>query len=204
MQDKREFNTNILQHLDMGVMAQSIETITVVGAGAMGAIYASIFYDMEPDCVCFIADGERFERLCREGLIINGRHYSVPVVRPLNRVPASDLVIFAVKHHHLDDAITEARNVIGDETDILSVMNGIESEERIGEAFGREKVLYAIAVGMDAVRAGDRITYANPGRILFGEARNPSPSRRVKRIQTLFGRAGIAWETPFDMLRTLW
>ncbi len=83
-------------------------------------------------------------------------------------------------------------------------MNGIESEERIAKAYGMEKVLYAVAVGMDAVRVGNRISYASQGKILFGEARNPSPSERVKRIQTLFERAGIAWETPLDMVRALW
>jgi 2-dehydropantoate 2-reductase len=185
-------------------MARNIDTITVVGAGAMGTIYASIFYGMEPDCVRFIADGERFERLFREGLIVNGRQFSIPVVRPLDKVPPSDLVIFAVKHHHLDEAITDALKLIGDETIVLSVMNGIESEERIGKAYGKEKILYAVAVGMDAVRVGIRINYASPGKILFGEAENPSPSERVERIQTLFDRAGIAWETPFDMVRALW
>lgn len=204
MPDKRGFEANITKHSDRGLMARNIETVTVVGAGAMGAIYAGIFYDMEPDCVRFLADDERFDRLCREGLIVNSRHYFIPVVRPLDRVPSSDLVIFAVKHHHLDEAIKDARNLIGNETDVLSVMNGIESEERIGEAYGKEKVLYAVAVGMDAVRVGNRTSYASQGKILFGQAVNPSPSERIKRIQTLFDRAGIAWETPFDMVRVLW
>jgi len=182
----------------------SIENITIVGPGAMGAAYASLLYEANPGCVQFVADGKRYERLCREGLIVNGKHYAIPVVRSGDRISPSDLVIFAVKHHHLDDAIRDAQSIIGDATDIMSVMNGIESEERLGAVFGVERVLYAVAVGIDAVRMGNEVSYTNRGKILFGEARNPSPSERIKRIQIFFDKAGIPYETPFDMIHTLW
>jgi 2-dehydropantoate 2-reductase len=185
-------------------MMAPIENITIVGPGAMGAIYASILYDLDPDCVRFVADGKRYERLCHDGMFVNGKRYAIPVVRPGDRLTPSDLVVFAVKHHHLDDAIGDAECVIGNATEIMSVMNGIESEKRLGAVFGEHKVLYAVAVGIDAVRVGNQVSYANRGKILFGEARNPSPSERLERIQELFDRAGISYETPLDMIRTLW
>lgn len=185
-------------------MTPSIHTITVIGSGAVGAAYASIFYDMDRKCISFIAGGERFERLCREGLIVNGKHYAIPVLQPEDRSPPADLLIVAVKHHDLDNAIQDMEHRIGDGTTILSVMNGIESEERIGAVYGMDKVLYAVSVGIDAVRMGNRVGYSHQGRVLFGEARNPSLTGRVKRIQALFDRAGITYETPPDMIRTLW
>jgi len=113
-------------------------------------------------------------------------------------------VIVAVKHHHLETAIRDMKNRVGTKTTILSVMNGIESEERIGAVYGMDAVLYAIAVGIDAVRVENRVSYTNQGKILFGEARNPFLTERVKRIQALFDRAGICYESPPDMVRTLW
>jgi len=181
-----------------------IENITIVGPGAMGAAYASLLYEVNPGCVQFVADGKRYERLCNEGVFVNGKRYAIPVVRPRDRITPSDLVIFAVKHYHLNDAIGDVECAIGDATDIMSVMNGIESEERLGAVFGVEKVLYAVAVGIDAVRMGNQVSYTNRGKILFGEARNPSPSERIKRIHMLFEKAGIPCETPFDMIRSLW
>jgi 2-dehydropantoate 2-reductase len=185
-------------------MIPSIHTIAVIGSGAMGAVYASVFYDMDSKGISFIAGGERFERLCREGLIVNGKHYPIPVFQPEDGSPPADLLIVAVKYHHLDNAIRDMEHRIGDETAIVSVMNGIESEERIGAVYGMNKVLYAVSVGIDAVRVGNRVSYANQGKVLFGEARNPFPTERVKRIQALFDRAGITCETPPDMIRTLW
>ena len=182
----------------------SIERVSVIGAGAMGAFYASKFFDMDRSCISLIARGERADRLMGKGLIINNKHYSVPVVRPEDKAPPSDLIIVAVKHHHLPEAIQDMKNRIGESSLILSVMNGIESEEQIGAVYGMDKVLYAVAVGIDAVRQGNSITYSKEGKLFFGEAKNLVLSERVKRVKSVFDLAGIVHETPDDMIRILW
>jgi 2-dehydropantoate 2-reductase len=67
-----------------------------------------------------------------------------------------------------------------------------------------EKVLYAVSVGIDALREGNRVNYANQGKIFFGEARNTFLTDRVKRVQILFDKAGIVYEIPPDMIHILW
>jgi 2-dehydropantoate 2-reductase len=181
-----------------------IETVFIIGAGALGSAYASLLHDMDPRCVSFVASGDRCRRLRREGVIVNGRRYDIPVFEPEDPSPPADLMIVAVKHHHLEEALREMKNRVGPETAILSVMNGIESEERIGAAYGMEKVLYAVSVGIDALREGNRVNFQKQGKIFFGEAGNASLSNRVKRIQALFDKAGIVHETPADMVRILW
>lgn len=93
---------------------------------------------------------------------------------------------------------------VGPQTTIISVMNGIDSEKAIGAAYGEEKALYAVAVGIDGVRSGNRVDFRQQGKIIFGEAANPTVSERVKRVQDFFNRAGIVFETPLDMVRILW
>lgn len=185
-------------------MPIKLERISVIGAGAMGAVYASKFYDMDRGCVSLIAGGERYARLSGQGLFVNGRHYAIPVFRPDERRPPSDLLLVAVKNHHLPEAIGDMKNAVAEGTHILSVMNGIDSERQIGEVYGMEKVLYAVAVGIDAVRDGAHVTYSRNGKLYFGEAENRIPSERVKALQVLFDRAEIIHETPEDMIRTLW
>jgi len=185
-------------------MKKFIETIAVVGAGAMGAAYAGLLYDMDKNCISFVAGGNRFERLRRDGLIVNGKHYIIPVLTPDDSSAPSDLIIVAVKYQHLDNAIRDMKNRVGGETTIMSVMNGIESEERIGAVYGMDKVLYAVSLGIDALREGNRVNYKSQGKIFFGEARNPFLTDRVKCVQALFDRAGIIYETPPDMIHILW
>jgi len=185
-------------------MNTSIETVSIIGAGALGGAYASILHDADNQCVSFIASGNRFERLRKEGLIVNGKLYNIPVFRPEDLLPPSDLIIVAVKHNQLNDAIREMKNRVGRETTIISIMNGIESEIKIGAAYGMEKVLYAVSVGIDGLREGNRVNFKKRGKIFFGEARSPFISDRVRRVQNLFDKAGIISETPPDMIRILW
>jgi len=187
-----------------GLGMKPIHDVAILGAGAMGAYFADCFAANQSFTTCLIACGERRERLERNGLVVNDTPVFIPVVSPQDRPAPADLIIVALKHHHLITAAADLKAFVGPDTVILSVMNGLESEAIIGEAVGKDKVLYTISVGIDAVREGNRLTYSNPGRHIFGEADNTVVSDRVRRVQEAFSRAGIVWETPPDMIRMLW
>lgn len=182
----------------------AIKRVSLIGAGAIGAYYASKLFDLDKGCITLIAGGKRFDRLEKDGITINGRHFSIPLRRPEDETIPDDLIMVAVKHHHLREAIRDIKNSAGEETLILSLMNGIDSEEKLGAVYGRDKILYGVVVGIDAVRVENRITYTTEGKLFFGEEENTSPSEGVRRIKALFDRAGITSETPRDMIRTLW
>ncbi len=181
-----------------------ITSVSLIGAGAIGAYYASKLFDLDRDCITLIAGEKRSDRLEKEGFTINGRHFSIPLIRPGDEKRPADLIIVAVKHHHLPDAIGDIKGSVGEKTTILSIMNGIDSEEQIGAVYGMDKVLYGVAVGIDAVRIGNSVTYSTEGILYFGEGETSSSSERVRQIKALFDRAGIVSETPQDMIRTLW
>ncbi|MEW6529769.1 MAG: ketopantoate reductase family protein [Thermodesulfobacteriota bacterium] len=183
---------------------KEIKNIALLGAGAMGAAYAYRFFDAASFSTVLVAREPRYERLRAEGLVVNGKQYSIPVVHPDETAPPADLIIVALKSHNLPEAVHDLRNVVGDQTTFISVMNGLDSEEYLGSVYGMDKVLYAIAVAIDAVREGNSVKYTNPGKIYFGEADNSHPSERVLRVREAFDRAGIASETPVDMIRMLW
>ena len=183
---------------------KEIKNVAVLGAGAMGAFYASKFFDASGFSTVLVARDQRYDHLKAEGLVINGQHYSIPVVHPDEGVPPADLILVALKNHHLPDAVDDLKNLVGGQTILISVMNGLDSEETLGSVYGLDKVLYAIAVGIDAVRQGNSITYTNPGKIYFGECDNSIPSKRVLDVRRAFERAGIVSEIPADMNRMLW
>jgi 2-dehydropantoate 2-reductase len=114
------------------------------------------------------------------------------------------LIIVALKNHQLKEAVYDLEKLVGDSTTIISVMNGLDSEEYIGSVYGMDKVLYAVSVGIDALREGNKLTYTNPGKHYFGEADNTQPSEKVVRVQEAFDRASIPRETPRDMIRIMW
>ena len=183
---------------------KEIENVAVLGAGAMGAYYASRFFDAPRFSSTLLAREPRYDRLKNEGVVVNGKHYSIPVVHPDTATQPVDLIIVALKNHNLPEAVHDLKNLVGDNTTIISVMNGLDSEEFIGSVYGMDKVLYTIAVAIDALREGNSVTYTNPGKIFFGEAQNTEVSERVRCVQEALDRAGLVYETPPDMTRMLW
>ena len=183
---------------------QKIHRVAILGGGAMGAFLASRFFDADSFSTEMIARGRYNDRLRSRGLVVNGKQYSMPVVHPDEATVPADLIVVALKHHHLKDAVHDLKKLVGSATIIISVMNGLDSEDYIGSIYGMDKVLYTISVGIDAVREGNQITYTKPGVLYFGELRNTRPSQRVLRVQEAFDRAEIPYETPEDMNRMLW
>jgi 2-dehydropantoate 2-reductase len=162
------------------------------------------FFDASLFSTVLIAREPRYDRLRAEGLVVNDKRYSIPVVHPDKADLQADLIIVALKNHNLPEAVHDLKNRIGDHTTLISVMNGLDSEEYLGSVYGMDKVLYAIAVATDAVREGRSVIYTNPGKIYFGDAENSHPSKRALRVQATFEKAGIVSEIPSDMIRMLW
>ena len=181
-----------------------IQKVAILGAGAMGAYFASRFFDTAGFSTVLIAKGHRLDKLKTKGLVVNGKSYAIPVIHPDEATSPVDLIIVALKHHHLEEAAQGLEKLVGDSTTIISVMNGLESEEYIGSIYGMDKMLYAISVAIDAVRQGNQITYTKPGKHYFAEAINTHLSQRVLRVEEAFDRAGIVYETPEDMIRMMW
>jgi 2-dehydropantoate 2-reductase len=186
------------------MMKPAIKKIAIVGAGAVGAVYAALLYDADPGSVSFVAQGERAQRLRRDGVVVNNKPYKIPVISPEENAGPAELIMVAVKNHHLVEAIRDMRNFVGPDTLIISVMNGIDSEEQIGAVYGMDKVLYCVVLGIDALREENRVLYTTQGTLYVGEATNPFPSERVKRLGEFLDKAGIVHETPLDMKRVLW
>ena len=137
-------------------------------------------------------------------LTVNGKQYAVPVIHPDRVKEPAHLVIVALKHHHLSDALQDIRTLVGDGTIILSVMNGLESEEMIGEVCGMDKMVHAIAVGIDAVREENRFSYANRGKIFFGGLSHAGRDQRLDRLKAALDLAEIPNELSENMVRVVW
>ncbi len=182
----------------------SIQKVYLSGLGAIGSSYAARLYETDPSLVTVIADQARIERYNRDGIFVNGKKYPFRFISPEASQGTADLILIAVKQHHLEESIKAIRNFVGEGTIILSLLNGITSEEVIGKEYGIEKLLYSFVVGTDAVRVGTKTTFSKIGKIVYGEKLNREYSEKVKAVKELFDRAQIPSEIPDNMLRELW
>ncbi len=177
--------------------------VTIIGSGAVGAMYGLRLHQLlGKENVVFLADQQRRERYANEALYLNGEKVDFTFVDPKD-AKKSDLVIIATKNLQLEEAVKQIKHAVGEHTAILSLLNGIESEKKLGQTYGEEHVLYGFAVGLNSTHIGNRIDFSKEGRIVFGE-RDNSKSRRVEAICSLFQRAHIDYVVPEDIRLELW
>ena len=117
----------------------------------------------------------------------------------------TDLLIFAVKAYSLDRAILSARNKVSQNTVILSLLNGITSEEIIGQVFGPDKVIYCVAQGMDAVKIGNEMTYTNMGKLCIGILDHEKDKKKsFKPLSICSSKPRLPYVAEENMKHRLW
>ena len=174
--------------------------VRIIGAGAVGAVVGWKLYKHAD--LAFIVDEERKERYSG-GLAVNGEAIDFRFLTP-SEADTADLLIFAVKNFSLEDAADEASPFVGENTVILSLLNGIEAEEKLSERFGAEKVLYGFITDLSSVHDGTETTcFSGGGNIVFSEKDN-TRSARVEEIAALFDEAGQRYTIPENIMHEKW
>lgn len=184
---------------------EQIKTVALIGLGGIGCslareLCAAVGYDH----FRVIADGARRERLVRDGVTINGEHCQFQIVPPAAQTGPADLVIVTVKFGGLEQAVRDIAGQVGPQTLILPFLNGISAEKIIAKTYGWEHVLYGMVRRAVIMQNGVCTYDPTRGTYYFGEAKNQQITARVARVQELFNRAGLHYETPDDMVRTKW
>lgn len=187
----------------VGVTETQIRTVAVVGAGAMGAMYAAHFVEGGME-TALVASGDRAGRLRRDPIDVNGEPLRARIVEPGVDDFRADLVLVAVKHHDLAAALDDVAPFVGPGTTFVSVLNGLDSEMTIAERFGSDGVLLCIALGMAAGREGSEVTYLSPGHLVIGTTPGLAATERVHAVGAALDAAGLEWQTPADMRHEMW
>ena len=181
-----------------------IQSAALIGLGSMGSFFApGLYRELGEDHFCVIADGDRKKRLEEKGVTINGTNYRFSCVAPEDGSPV-DLIIIAVKELALNEAIAAIKKFVGEKTQILSILNGIDSEERVAAVYGWDHILYSFM--RMSINMKDGVADYDPtkGNIHFGEKENSTLTGRVEAIRELFEKCGIAYRIDEDMLAGQW
>lgn len=182
-----------------------IQKVSLIGLGALGILFGHhLSKRMPKGDLRIIADKERIRRYQKDSVYCNGERCEFNYLSPEDQGEAADLLIFAVKYHGLKEAIQAVKNQVGEQTIILSALNGITSEGIIGQTYGMDQILYCTAHGMDAVKVGNRLTYDHKGMLVFGEREPGLISPRVERVARFWERTAVPFEAVTDMNRRMW
>ena len=186
-------------------MNKPIQKVSIIGLGALGILYGEHFLRKMPvGDLRIIADSDRIDRYKRKGIYCNGQVCNFRYVTPGDEVEPADLILFAVKYTTLPQAIEMVRGHVGPDTIILSVLNGVVSEQEIGAVYGNEHLLYSVAQGMTAAKVGIQMSYKSKGILCFGELHAIENSAKVERVKRFFDSVSLPYEINNQMHNKLW
>jgi 2-dehydropantoate 2-reductase len=182
--------------------------VVIMGAGGTGGYFGGLLA-RAGEHVTFIARGNHLTALREHGLTVKSKlagDFSLPVEAtddPSGLAPA-DLLLFSVKTYDTEAAAERIRPLIGPDTLLLSVQNGVDNEDRIAGIVGRRSVLGAVAYIVSSIESPGVISQtAGPGKIVFGEL-DGQRGPRTERLLEAFERAGIAAEISPDVRVAIW
>ncbi len=180
-----------------------IQTVGIVGMGALGVLYGSeLRKKMSREDLLIIADEARIARYTTQGLFANGEKCDFCFAAP-DQAQEVDLLLFMTKYPALAQAAQLARPFCGENTVVISFLNGVSSEGILAEILKPKKLLYCSVQGMDATRQGSNVMYSKTGYIAFGE-RDNSRSETVQAVADFFDAMGLAYRVPEDIMHQLW
>lgn len=185
---------------------QKIDSVVFIGMGALGILYGhTIAEALGQGSVTFIVDKQRKARYEANPPTFNGAGCPFVFCEPETYRGKAELLIFAVKGTQLQQAIEEVRPVVGPDTVIVSLLNGITSETILEKAFPQAKVLYSVAQGMAATRVGTSVTCKNPGVLFLGvPARCNDRAEALAAVERFFDQTGVVYQHEDQIERRIW
>lgn len=185
-------------------MTKNMQTVDIVGLGALGVMYADFFTKkLGKENVRILADKERIDRYKNDRITFNGEICDFQYCDAAKESRPSELMLFAVKYGALETAMEENAHLVGENTILLSVLNGIRSEEDLGRRFGREKVVHCIAQKMAAMKEGNAAFCTNKGELAIGIL-DGGREENLAAVKAFFDRTGFAYSCPEDMRHAMW
>lgn len=180
-----------------------IKTVAVLGAGAVGSYIIWGLSEKKNIRLGVIAEGERARRL-KKGCLINGETYHPEVWTP-KEAKGADLLIVALKYGALPGAMNSIRTITDKNTTVMSLMNGIDSEELISAEIGSSHVLHSlIKVASHKEAKGYCFNPETTIGIIFGELSAPYQSERVQAVEALFKDTGLHYRSTEYIREEIW
>ena len=180
--------------------------IGIVGAGAVGGYYGAQMLRAGMD-VSFLVRGNHLSAFKEKGL--NVKSYKGDFnVRPFAsdnpvEIGACDLILFCVKSFDSESVGRFIKPMVGPSTVIISLQNGVENEEILGDLYGLDKGGAGVAFISSRIERPGELVHTASGDITFGELCGGS-SHRAEELEKIFNSAGIKTRLSEDIIKVMW
>lgn len=181
--------------------------IAVFGTGGVGGYFGGRLAQAGAN-VHLIARGDHLSALREDGLTVNSVYGDFSLALPATDDPATigrcDFVLFTVKSTDTEVAARDLQPLIGDETAVITLQNGVANEEILAETIGRDHVMGGVAYIFSTIAEPGVIEHTGgPTRFVYGEL-DGRRSDRAERLLAICRRNDIDAELSMDIQTVLW
>ena len=182
--------------------------IGIVGAGAMGCVYAALMADAGNEVWAIDTWQAHVDAIAANGLRLEGASGDRTVAIGATTDPATvgpcDLVIIATKAAQVEEAATGARSLLGPETPVLTIQNGLGSAAKVARILGDARVTIGVVGGFGAsIKAPGHAHHNGMELVRLGEA-NGAVTPRLERIAALWRGSGFTVKCFDDIDQLVW
>jgi 2-dehydropantoate 2-reductase len=181
--------------------------VAVVGAGGVGGYFGGKLANAGIDTT-FIVRGATLEALRARELRVDsiGGDFALRVnaTDDPGGVGLVDAILMTVKSWQIAEAAATLAPMIGANTVVVPMENGIDAPDVLADVVGREHVAGGLCgIVSFLVEPGHIRHAASEPFVMFGELDN-QPSERTERLRDAFVRAGVKADIPPDIHRSMW
>ena len=183
-----------------------MKQILMVGAGSVGGFFGAHLAKASSS-VSFLLRPKTLAAVKQNGLTVRSAKGSFTVHPPAASDPRDltkpDLIILSVKAYDLNEVMDQIEPVLTDQTVILTLQNGVDTEDHILARFQRDCVVGGVAFIYSKIAAPGVIDHYKKGAVAIGELMGYQ-SPRLLAIADLFKQAGIPCQLTDDVRRSKW
>jgi len=181
--------------------------IAIVGAGGVGGYFGAKLA-RAGESVVMLARGAHLDAIRRHGLrvrsAVDGEFTAkADAVESFADQAPVDMALFCVKSFDTREAAEALRPVLGRDTGVVSLQNGVDNEEILDDVLGAGRALGGAAFVFSTIESPGVIAHTLLGRIVFGEL-DGRVSERATRLRDALAAAGVPVELSTEVRRVLW
>lgn len=182
--------------------------IAIVGTGAMGSVYAGLFASAGHEVWAIDRWREHVEAIREKGLRVEGASGDRTVrihatTEPRDAGPC-DLVVLATKAMHVAEAAEALKPLLGAQTPVLSIQNGLGGPDAAASILGRERVMVGVVGGFGAsMKAPGHAHHNGMELVRLGEFGGPI-TERLKKVEQVWSAAGFRVKVFDDIDKLVW
>ncbi|MBU3710701.1 MAG: 2-dehydropantoate 2-reductase [Limnohabitans sp.] len=186
--------------------------IAVLGAGALGCAMGSCLSESGHEVWLINRREDHVETMNTLGLCVqvNGADRYTPVKAALHashvaaQIGTVDLLLVLVKSFHTREAITSSTSIVGPDTVVLSLQNGLGHEDVLAEVVGRDKVMAGKTYAGGVMLGPGRIICGTEGKETYIGELEGRMTDRVQRVAAAFNAAGLITHISDNIMGTIW